>query len=88
MTFGEALEGLEVWEASTILVNGKTPLEKWLPYSLASDNHAIIPKGWDRQLLDIEPKTYKKRTDYPNNPAKTVIFKDVRKTLLKVQPKT
>jgi hypothetical protein len=87
MTFGEVLEGLEVSEASTILVNGKTPLEKWLPYPLASGNHAIIPKGRDRQLLDFDPKTYKKRTDYPNDPAKSVLFKAVRKTLFKVQPK-
>jgi hypothetical protein len=88
MTFGDVLEGLEISEVSTILVNGKTPLEKWLPYSLASGNHAFIPKGGDRNVLDFDRKTYKKRTDYPDAPAKTVVFKDVRKTLLKVQTST
>jgi hypothetical protein len=88
MTFGEFLEGLEMSEASTILVNGKTPLEKWLPYSLASGTHAFIPKDGDREILDFDRKTYKKRTDYPNDPAKSVVFKDVRKTLLKVQAST
>ncbi len=88
MTFGEVLEGLEVSDVSTILVNGKTPLEKWLPYSLASGNHAFIPKGGDRDVLDFDRKTYKKRTDYPNDPAESVAFKDVRKTFLKVQTAT
>jgi hypothetical protein len=88
MTFGEVLEGLEVSEVSTILVNGRTPLEKWLPYSLASGNHAFIPKGGDREVLDFDRKTYKKRTDYPTDPAKTVVLKDVRKTFLKVQTST
>jgi hypothetical protein len=88
MTFGDVLEGLEISEVSTILVNGKTPLEKWLSYSLASGNHAFIPKRGDRDVLDFDRKTYKKRTDYLNDPAKSVVFKDVRKTLLKVKAST
>jgi len=85
MTFGEVLERLEVLEVSTILVNGKTPLEKWLPYSLASGTHVFIPKGADREVLDFDRKTYKKRTDFPNDPAKSVVFKDVRRTFVNVQ---
>ncbi len=88
MTFGDVLEGLEVSEASKILVNGKTPLEKWLPYALASGKRAFIPKGGDREVLDFDRKTYKKRTDYPNDPAKSIVFKDARKTFLKVQMST
>jgi hypothetical protein len=88
MTFGDVLEGLEVSEVSTILVNGKTPLEKWLPYSLTSSNRAYIPKRGDRDVLDFDRKTYKKRTDYPNEPAESVVFKSVRKTFLRVQTST
>jgi hypothetical protein len=88
MTFGDSLEGVEVLEVSTILVNGKTPLEKWLPYSLASGTHAFIPKVGDREMLDFDRKTYKKRTDYPNDPAKAVVFKDLRRTFLKMQAST
>ena len=88
MTFGEVLEGVELSEASKILVNGKTPLEKWLPYALASGKRAFIPKGGDRDVLDFDRKTYKKRTDYPNDPAKSIVFKDVRVTLLKVKAST
>jgi hypothetical protein len=86
MTFGEILEGLEVREVASILVDGETPLEKWLPYPSASGDHAVIPKGGDREVLDFDRKTYKKRTGYPRDPAKSVSFKDVTKTFLKVKP--
>ena len=86
MTFGEVLGGLEVGEASAVLVNSETPLEKWLPYPMVSASHAIIPKGSNQEILDFDRKTYRKRTDYPSDPAKSVLFQDVTKTLLKVQP--
>ena len=86
MTFGETLEGLEVSEVGAILVNGETPLERWLPYPTISASRAIIPKDQERELLDFDRRTYKTRTDYPVVPATSVHFKGVSKTFLKLQP--
>ena len=55
MTFGDVLEGLEISEASTILVNGKTPLEKWLPYSFGKRQSCFHPQGWGSGRARFRP---------------------------------
>jgi hypothetical protein len=55
----------EVWEVSSLLVNGHTPLEKWLPYEVASTKEALIPAHTDGDNLDWDSTTLRSRTDYP-----------------------
>jgi len=56
---------VEFWEASSLLVNGRTPLERWLPYPTLSDAKAAIPAGTGWKTLDWDPVRLASRTDYP-----------------------
>ena len=62
----------EIWEVSELKVNGRTPLEKWLPYNTLSDNGAKIPRGQDWNNLDWDYKQNQKRTDYRKEVVKSV----------------
>ena len=66
------IPAVEFWEVSSLLVNGRTPLEKWLPYPTLSDETAVIPAGTDWKNLDWDPVKLTSRTDYPKEAVKTV----------------
>ena len=58
----------EVCQAKSLLVNGKTPLEQWLPYDVHSDRQAVISSGlhsanW--RSLDFELERTGKSAAYP-----------------------
>lgn len=55
----------EVWQASDILVNSKTPLEEWLPYNVMSTKEAVITDKVDEVPLDLNHNRTRQRTDYP-----------------------
>ncbi|MFL5341885.1 MAG: WD40 repeat domain-containing protein, partial [Gemmataceae bacterium] len=60
------IKWIDVLEASELRVNGKTPLQEWLPYPTMSDQQVRIPANTDWGNLDWDAKTLKSRTDYPN----------------------
>jgi hypothetical protein len=66
------IAAMEFWEVSSLLVNGRTPLEEWLPYPTACDGKALIPGGTDWTNLDWDPARLASRTDYPKEPVRTV----------------
>jgi hypothetical protein len=86
MTFGDRLDELEFLDVESVLVNGETPLDRWLPYSSASGDRVFVPKAAERAVLDFDSKTTKKRTDYPSDPARFVRFKGLRKTAIDARP--
>jgi WD40 repeat protein len=61
-----AVNTIQVWEASDLAVNGKTPLQNWLPYAAMSDQKARIAPNTDGTNLDWDAKASKSRTDYLN----------------------
>jgi hypothetical protein len=66
------IKEVEFWEASSLKVNGRTPLEKWLPYPTVSDAASVIPAGTDWQNLDWDADKLRSRTDYPKEAVKVV----------------
>ena len=73
---------LEIWEASQLLVNGKTPLEDWLPYEVVSsaETHIAQKPTWETMRDGaFQWKEGKGSTDYPveqvTSIVPTVIFK-------------
>ena len=66
------IAAFDAWEASSILVNGRTRLEDWLPYRVASDARLVIPEKAVSEYLDFDRKTYKRRTDYPAGPVRSI----------------
>jgi len=63
---------VEFWEASSLRVNGRTPLEKWLPYPTLSDGAVVVPSGTDWKNLDWDADKLRGRADYPKEAVKTV----------------
>jgi hypothetical protein len=64
----QPIESVQVLTASTLTVDGKTPVEKWLPYETMSDRIARIDYTdgkHDPQLLDFDPATSDFRRDLP-----------------------
>lgn len=49
--------GVEFWEASSVLVNGRTPLEKWLPYQTLNDENVVVPAKTAGKNLDWDAGT-------------------------------
>jgi uncharacterized protein (TIGR03067 family) len=56
---------VEVWEVSELRVNGRTPLEDWLPYKTLSDGRTLIPFWARAGGLDWDRARSRPRTDYP-----------------------
>jgi len=65
----------EIWEVKNLMVNGKTPLDKWLPYDVKCSLNAQLKSkngsSPDWTNLDWDTKANKPRTDYPKE---TVTF--------------
>lgn len=70
----EALTDIEVMEAEQLLVNGKTPIEEWIPYSTISDKNAKIDfEETGNVNLDKDPQLAKKvAAKYPNENVESV----------------
>ena len=78
----------EIWEVSSLKVNGKTPLEKWLPYNTLSDNKAMIPKRQDWNNLDFDYKRSRKRTDYRKEVVKKITASVIRRWTIPIDVKS
>lgn len=61
-----------VQEASELRVNGKTPLEKWLPYGVTSGKNVKVGLDIDWINLDWDAEKSASRTDYPKEKVKEV----------------
>ncbi|MFO0866286.1 MAG: hypothetical protein U0744_16840 [Gemmataceae bacterium] len=75
---GEDVRHFEVWEAAAISIQGKTPLEKWLPFSPICDRDIHIPADvkWVDALED--PKSKDLRSDLPKEKVEFVTFERTR----------
>lgn len=81
-TFGE-LNELGVMQARELHVNGKTPLNEWLPYDTTSSLNSRISKDeirdWNKAVnLDWDEKTNAKRLDFPKEKVTKVKAMDFR----------
>jgi uncharacterized protein (TIGR03067 family) len=56
---------VEVWEVADLRVNGRTPLEDWLPFKTLGTSHTLIPFWTKANGLDWDPARSQPRTDYP-----------------------
>lgn len=84
MTTREAVSDFEVWEVDSLQVNGKTPLEEWLPFPVMSDRIVHIGDRQKQQNLDLDQNTNKKREDYPDEKVEFVTAHAIRKWLATV----
>jgi len=57
---------VNILETRELMVNGKTPLEKWLPYGTTSGANVKLGYFDDPKSLDWDPATLKNRIDYPS----------------------
>jgi hypothetical protein len=82
----EPVSDFEIWEVESLLVNGKTPLEKWLPYPVLSDRLVHIGERSKTAVLDWDKTNNNYRQDYPNEKVEFVIANAIRKWLVPVSP--
>src|SRR5579862_3584052 len=61
----------EICMVKRLMVNGVTPLEKWLPYPTMSGKKVMISSG-DWINLDWDPTKHCARDDYPNEKVENV----------------
>jgi hypothetical protein len=61
-----------VMTAHNLRVNGKTVLEKWLPYPVTSDAKVVVSDYSDFKNLDWDPKRLGDRDDYPKEKVRNV----------------
>lgn len=80
----EDIKHFEVWEVSSLLVNGRTALDKWLPYRTQSGGDVVIPAKTDWDNLDFDRQTSRSRTDYPDERIEFVKAEVIRKWLLPI----
>ena len=67
---------LEIWEATQLLVNGKTPLEDWLPYEVVSsaETHITQKSTWEPVGKGaFQWKTGKGSSDYPTEQVLSIV---------------
>jgi len=70
---GKDLRKIEVLEARNLKVNGKTPLEKWLPYdTMYGDKEPVDPVGASDNL-DWDKNRSRPRDDYPKEKVEKVV---------------
>ncbi|HLW63855.1 MAG TPA: hypothetical protein VKS79_00960 [Gemmataceae bacterium] len=79
-----------VIEAQELKVNGKTPLEKWLPYATTSGEKVKVGEhelNTDWKNLDWDPKRFRSRDDYPKEKVEEVKAEGIRCWTVKFQQK-
>jgi len=66
-SFSDVLE-IEVWAVKSLLINGKTPLEDWLPYNTTSEPGThIFNENRDQPInLDFGANAKERNIHYPN----------------------
>lgn len=84
------IDGVWVMEARELKVNGKTPLEKWLPYATTSSEKVKVGSkqlNWDWKNLDWDAKKSASRDDYPKEQVEEVKAEEFRSWTVKFQKK-
>ncbi|HJP93504.1 MAG TPA: hypothetical protein VJ875_16210 [Pyrinomonadaceae bacterium] len=82
----EPVSDFDVWEVESLLVNGKTPLQDWLPYEVMSDRIVHISERPKQTSLDWDRTLKNYRQDYPNEKVEFVTANAIRKWLIPVTP--
>lgn len=75
---------MEFWEVESLRVNGRIPLEKWLPYNSLSGKHAEVLPTTHQENLAWDPKRLAFRTDYPLEEVQFVEAKARKKWLVPI----
>lgn len=81
------IKTIAVMEARDLKVNGKTPLEKWLPYDTTSGKKVKVSEAAKQTYLDYDYKKYKNRDDYPKEKVEKVTAEGIRTWTVKIQHK-
>jgi hypothetical protein len=84
------IEEIVVLEARDLKVNGKTPLEKWLPYAMTSGEKVKVGRqelNIDWKNLDWDAKKLGSRDDYPKEKVEEVKAEGIRSWTVKFQQK-
>ncbi len=83
------IDSVEIWEVSALLVDGKTPLEDWLPFDVSSTPTVTITKDdvedWRFKMLSSRLKPGKTWEDWPADGVKNLTPKVVRKHLFPIE---
>lgn len=82
------IEEIVVMEARELKVNGKTSLEKWLPYATTSGKEVKVALNIDWKNLDWDAKRLGSRDDYPKEKVERVQAEGFRRWTVKFQRKT
>ncbi len=69
----------QIWEVDSLLVNGKTPVEKWLPYPVLSDQRVHLGRHENVTSLNWDTRVNGYRTDYPDEKVEFVTAHAVNK---------
>lgn len=78
------VDRMDVWEVDDILVNGRQPLEKWLPYPVTARDGAVIRDFEDWENLDWDYATQQGRKNYPQEVVEHVDVKVVRRWVVPI----
>ena len=80
---------IECWEVRKLMVNGKTPFNKWLPYEVICSPNAHLKlhseNSSDWQNLDWNSKTNASRTDYPKDIVTHIQASGIKKIQVKFE---
>ena len=72
----------EVWEVDSLVVNGKAPLEQWLPYPVLSDQSVHLGSPLHPTSLDWDKRINNYRQDYPNEKVEFVTAHAINKCVV------
>lgn len=68
------IDRVAMMDAEELMVNGKTPLQKWLPFEVTSGGNVRVDYEKDVELcLNVEPGTNKRRKDFPSESVEKVV---------------
>jgi hypothetical protein len=84
------IDEIVVMEARELKVNGKTPLERWLPYGTTSAEKVKVARQAltiEFKNLDWDQKKHEKRDDYPKEKVEEVKAEGFRCSTVRFQQK-
>jgi hypothetical protein len=64
----EYVHSFKAWTAEEITVNGKEPLQNWLPYETLSDAQTLVPANAESDNLTWDAKLLGNRADFRKEP--------------------
>jgi hypothetical protein len=76
-----------VVEANELLVNGKVPLEKWIPFEVGVFKEEMLPSGVGKKAKLESEKATASRKEHPGKKVEYIEAQGVRRWTVKFQPK-